>query len=145
MKGMTPIVRNVSGLLSGFVMLYGMYVVCTGHLSPGGGFAGGVILMSGVVMLVLAYGGDRAREVLAHNRCHVLDGLGALAFAVLALLGLFLGGFFKNFLPLGQVQHLLSGGIILPANLAIALKVAAGLVGVFLALVLATRQAMPRE
>jgi multisubunit Na+/H+ antiporter MnhB subunit len=145
MKGMTPIVRNIASLLSGFVMLYGLYVVSTGHLAPGGGFAGGVIIMAGVVMLVLAFGGDRARELMAQSRCHVLDGSGALAFAVVALFGLFVGGFFRNFLPRGQVHKFLSGGTILPSNLAIALKVAAGLVGIFLALVLATRHAMPKE
>lgn len=87
MKGMTPIVRNVAGLVSGFVMLYGLYVVCTGHLAPGGGFAGGVIMMAGAVMLMLAFGGDRARELMAQNRCHVLDGFGALAFALLRCSG----------------------------------------------------------
>ena len=145
MKGMTPIVRNVAGLVSGFVMLYGLYVVCTGPLAPGGGFAGGVIMMAGAVMLMLAFGGDRARELMAQNRCHVLDGFGALAFALIALFGIFLGGFFKNFLPQGKVHELFSGGTILVSNIAIGLKVAAGLVGIFLALVLATRQPMPRE
>ncbi len=145
MKGMTPIVRNVASLISGFVMLYGLYVVSTGHLAPGGGFAGGVIMMAGVVMLMLAFGGDRGRELLAEKRCHMLDGSGALAFALIALFGLFLGGFFKNFLPQGKVHELFSGGTILASNIAIGLKVAAGLVGIFLALVLATRQAMPKE
>ena len=142
---MTLIVRNVAGLISGFVMLYGLYVVSTGHLAPGGGFAGGVIIMAGVVMLILAYGGDRARELMAENRCHVLDGSGALVFALVALFGIWLGGFFVNFLPHGEVHKFLSGGTILLSNLAIGLKVAAGLVGIFLALVLATRQAMPKE
>lgn len=145
MKGMTLIVRNVAGLISSFVMLYGLYVVATGHLAPGGGFAGGVIIMAGVVMLVLAFGGERAKVVLEEKRCHVIDGSGALAFALVALLGLFLGGFFKNFLPVGKVHEFFSGGTILISNVAIGVKVAAGLVGIFLALIVATRQVMPRE
>lgn len=145
MKGMSPIVRNVASLIGGFVMLYGAYVCCTGHLAPGGGFAGGVIIMAGVVMMVLAFGGERAHELMAENRCHVADGSGALAFAVIALIGLLFGTFFKNFLPPGKVHRFFSGGTILVSNIAIGLKVAAGLVGIFLALVLATRKAMPKE
>ena len=145
MKGMSPIVRNVASLIGGFVMLYGVYVCCTGHLAPGGGFAGGVIIMAGVVMLILAFGGERARELMAEDRCHVADGAGALAFALIGLTGLLFGAFFTNFLPRGVVHRFFSGGMILPANVAIGLKVAAGLTGIFLALVLATRQAMPKE
>ncbi len=145
MKGMTPIVRNVVGLISGFVICYGLYVVCSGHLTPGGGFAGGVIIMAGIVMLVLAFGGDPAKEKITTNRCHVLDGAGALAFALVAMFGIFVGGFFKNFLPLGHRHRFFSGGTILPCNLAIALKVAAGLVGIFLVLVLGCRRGMRKE
>jgi len=143
-KGMTPIVKNVASLVIAFVMVYGMYVTVTGHITPGGGFTGGVIVMAAVVFMVLAYGGDRARELTAEGECHVLDGLGALGFLTVALLGLAWGGFFVNFLPRPARYHGLdSSGTILICNLAIALKVAAGLVGIFLALVLATRRAMP--
>ena len=145
MKGMTSVVQNVARLILGFVFLYGLYVVVTGHLSPGGGFAGGVIMMSGIAMAILAFGGDRTRELVAENRCHVADGGGALVFVVVALLGLFGGGFFTNFLSTGSVHKFISGGTILLANLAIGIKVAAGLTGIFLALVLATRKAMPKE
>ena len=144
MKGMSSIVRNIAGLLGGFVMLYGLYVMATGHLAPGGGFTGGVIIMAGVVMLLLAFGGDRARELLEEQHCHMLEGLGAFAFLAVALLGFFVvgGGFFRNFLPRGKVHDFFSGGTILITNAAIALKVAAGLIGIFLALVLGCRAAM---
>ncbi len=49
MKGMTLIVRNTARLVSAFVMLYALYVAATGHMAPGGGFTGGVIIMAGVV------------------------------------------------------------------------------------------------
>ncbi|MDY6913114.1 MAG: MnhB domain-containing protein [Planctomycetota bacterium] len=146
MKGMTPIVRNITAIVSCFVMLYGVYVVCTGHLAPGGGFAGGVIIMGGLVMLVLAFGGGgKAKELIGEHRCHVFDGLGALVFALIAIFGFFAGGFFVNFLPKGQVHKLFSGGTILPANIAIGLKVSAGLIGIFLALVLGCREALFRS
>jgi len=140
MKGMTLIVRNVTKLVAGFVALFGLYIVVTGHLTPGGGFAGGVILMAAAVLIVLAFGGDRARELTTEGNCHIVEGLGALGFLVIALLGLCVGGFFVNFFPgKGNVHEFFSGGTIMLSNLAIGAKVAAGLTGIFLALVLACR------
>ena len=40
MRGMTLIVKTITALLIGFILLFGFYVILTGHLSPGGGFAG---------------------------------------------------------------------------------------------------------
>jgi len=140
MKGMTLIVRNVTKLVAGFIALFGLYIVVTGHLTPGGGFAGGVILMSAAVLIVLAFGAKQPRETSVEGRCHVAEGLGALGFLVVALLGLCVGGFFVNFFPAkGNVHEFLSGGTIMLSNLAIGIKVAAGLTGILLALVIACR------
>ncbi len=140
MKGMSPIVKNITRLITGFVAIYGIYVVTTGHLAPGGGFAGGVILVAGGVLVILAFGGDRPREFIAEGECHIIEGLGALAFLVVAVLGYIAATvFFENFLPPGKVHKFFSGGTILISNIAIGTKVAAALIGIFLALVLAAR------
>ncbi len=147
MRGMSPIVRNIAALLGGVVIMYGVYVTLTGHLAPGGGFVGGVIVMAGIVMLVLAFGGERARELMREHRCQLLEGLGALSFLIIGLLGFLTvsGCFFRNFLPTGKVHELTSGGMIPILNVAIAIKVGAGLTGIFLALVLGCRSAMFRK
>ena len=150
MKGMTLIVKNVTKLIAGFVMLFGLYIVVTGHLTPGGGFAGGVMLMAGGVLIILAFGGEKPKEAATEVVCHMVEGLGALGFVVIALLGFVglwagAGGFFANFLPRGRVHDFLSGGTIMLSNLAIGAKVAAGLLGIFLALIIGCRQVMPRE
>ena len=140
MKGMTLIVRNVTKLVAGFIALFGLYIVVTGHLTPGGGFAGGVILMAAAVLIVLAFGAMRTKETFVEGSCHVVEGLGALGFLIVALLGLCMGGFFVNFFPgKGNVHEFLSGGAIMLSNLAIGIKVAAGLTGILLALVIACR------
>ncbi|MBE0677029.1 MAG: hypothetical protein IH591_20415, partial [Bacteroidales bacterium] len=56
MKGMTIIVKNVTALLSGLVFLYGCYIILHGHLTPGGGFAGGTIIAGSFILLVIANG-----------------------------------------------------------------------------------------
>jgi multicomponent Na+:H+ antiporter subunit B len=47
------VVRVINAVLAPFVMVYGLYVIAHGHYGPGGGFAGGVALAVGAVMLRL--------------------------------------------------------------------------------------------
>ncbi|MHC4075134.1 MAG: MnhB domain-containing protein [Planctomycetota bacterium] len=129
---MTIIVKTISSLVKVFIFLFGIYIIITGHLTPGGGFAGGVILASSYVLLMLAFGRDFAEKNLSLPVASRLDCIGALMFALIAVLGLVFGGsFFINFLyqkylP-GQALDLVSAGTIPLSNLAIGLKVGASL------------------
>ena len=58
MEGMSKIVKTVTGLLSGAVFMYGLYIITHGHLTPGGGFAGGAVVAGSFILLILAYGSD---------------------------------------------------------------------------------------
>ena len=92
MKGMTVIVKTISSWVKVFIFLFGIYIIITGHLSPGGGFAGGVILASSYVLLMLAFGRDFVEENLSLPVASRLDCVGALLFALIAILGLVFGG-----------------------------------------------------
>jgi len=131
---MTLIVKNVTKLVAGFIAIFGVYVAITGHITPGGGFAGGVILAAAGILLVLAFGKAAVAPVIAEDKCHIWDAAGAGAFLLVALCGFFVGAFFGNFLSPGQAHSLRSGGAIPLSNLAILIKVSAGLVGAFIAL-----------
>jgi multicomponent Na+:H+ antiporter subunit B len=128
---MSIIVRTVTRWVAAFILLYGLYIVAFGHLSPGGGFAGGVILACAFVLEVLALGKERAGRRFPFGLAKRLDSAGALAFWALALIALvFAGGFFVNFIQKscpGQPLRLFSAGIIPLCNVAIALKVGASL------------------
>ena len=130
-SGMTSIVKNITRLVTGFIALFGVYLALTGHLGPGGGFPGGVILAAAAVLVVLAFGGKFSDRLFNERKCHWVDAIGAGAFLLIALAGYFFGGFFLNFIG---GEKLVGGGIIPLANLAIMVKVAAGLAGVFLAI-----------
>jgi len=58
MKGMSIIVKKTTQLISGMIFLYGIYVIAHGHLTPGGGFAGGVIIAGAFILITLAFGSD---------------------------------------------------------------------------------------
>jgi len=132
--GMTLIVKNTARLITGFIAVFAVHIALTGHLTPGGGFAGGVILAAAAVLVVLAFGRKGAGAMADEPGTHVWDAAGAMGFLVVALCGYFLGAFFLNFMPHGRVGDLLSAGTIPLSNLAILVKVGAGLAGAFLAL-----------
>lgn len=129
MKGMTVIVKTISGWVKVLIILFGVYIILFGHLTPGGGFAGGVILASSYVLLMLAYGKDFVQENLPSSLSSKLDCIGALAFGMIAVLGIVFGGvFFSNFLvQYGQRFNLISSGTIPLSNIAIGVKVGASL------------------
>ena len=140
MQGMTLIVKTIARLVAGFIALFAVYIVLYGHVTPGGGFAGGVILAGALVLVVLAFGEEFSRRVLPQGVVHVADGLAALVFVLVALFGYAAGAFFENFPGEGHTGTLISAGTIPISNMAIGIKVAAGVFGVFLALALFRRR-----
>lgn len=134
-NGMTVIVKTITRFIAGFIFLYGCYIILHGHLTPGGGFAGGVILAASFILLVLAFGAAEIREKNSYFFASIFESIGGLMFLFIALLGLFAGVFFfTNILSKGTPLKILSAGIIPLANIAISIKVGAGLLSIFLAL-----------
>ena len=135
-KGMSLIVKTITRLTVGLILLYGIYIVLHGHVSPGGGFAGGVIVALSFIHLMLAYGKETAFRKLSKKAASFFESLGALMFLTIALLGCTGGYFFLNFLSKGEPFKLFSSGIIPLCNISISFKVGAGLFAIFVALVL---------
>jgi len=136
---MTVIVKTVSSWVKVLIFLFGIYTILFGHLTPGGGFAGGVILASSYVLLMLAFGRTFVAANLPRSLASRLDCLGAFLFALIAILGLVCGGtFFVNFLyqryAPGTPFALVSAGTIPLSNMAIGVKVGASLFLVILTL-----------
>jgi multisubunit Na+/H+ antiporter MnhB subunit len=133
--GMSSIVKTITRITVFMIFLFGMYIVLHGHLTPGGGFAGGVIIALVYILYVLAYGKEKAEERIIKNKAVGVESLGVLMFLVLGLLGFGGGSFLLNVLPRGQEGKLLSAGLIPFYNVAIMLNVAGGLFAVFLTLI----------
>jgi len=134
--GMTLIVKTITRLTVGLILLFGIYIILHGHLSPGGGFVGGVIVALSFVHLMLAFGKDVAISKVSKNLASNLESIGALMFLSIALLGFLGGSFFLNILPKGTPFNLFSAGIIPLCNIAIGIKVGVGLFAIFLTLVI---------
>jgi multicomponent Na+:H+ antiporter subunit B len=124
----TPdLLRAAGAVLVGPVIVLGLWVISHGHLGPGGGFQGGIILAGGL-LLVYAAG-----QVLALARLEptalveAADAVGAMAYALIAIGGLvFAGVALFNFLPLGTTGMLLSSGTIAVLSVAVGVEVTGG-------------------
>lgn len=136
MKGMSIIVKKVTQLVSGLMFLYGIYIITHGHLTPGGGFAGGAILAGSFILLVLAFGSDLLKLKKREEGSSVVESLAIFAFLIIGVMALFIGThvFFKNYLPAGTVGNLISAGVIPLYNIFIGIEVGAALFTIFLAL-----------
>ena len=143
---LSKIVRTVANQLILFIVIFGLYVIAHGHITPGGGFQGGAVIVSGVVMLLVAFSSQELKKSLRERFLSIMESTGALILIGLALAGI--GTVFAyNFLvgtPIfGRIPatgpnpgDIWTGGVIPLMNLAVGLKVIAGLSAVVLALAL---------
>ncbi len=138
MKGMTVIVKKTTQLIAGLVFLYGTYIIVHGHLTPGGGFAGGVILAGSFILLILAFGSDFMNLTSEEKGTTITENLSILLALLIAVGGLLLGTkiFFSNWLPAGKAGELISAGVIPLYNIFIGIEVAASILTIFLALLI---------
>jgi multisubunit Na+/H+ antiporter MnhB subunit len=138
MKGMTIIVKKTTQLIAGMIFLYGLYVIVHGHLTPGGGFAGGVILAGSFILLILAFGSDYINLLQEESGSTFLENISVLIVLFLALSGLLIGTkiFFSNWLPKGIVGELISAGLLPLYNIFVGFEVAASILTIFLALII---------
>jgi multicomponent Na+:H+ antiporter subunit B len=91
---MSVVVKTVCGWVKGFILCYGIYIILYGHLTPGGGFAGGVIAASAFVLVILAEGYQVADASFSRKRAAGFSSLGGLLFWLSAMLGLAVSGVF---------------------------------------------------
>jgi multicomponent Na+:H+ antiporter subunit B len=138
MKGMTNIVKKTTQLIAGLVFLYGIYIIVHGHLTPGGGFAGGVVIAGSFILLILAFGSDFLNLVKEESGSTLYENLAILVVLFLAVSGLLFGTrvFFLNWLPKGTVGQLISAGMLPLYNIFVGIEVAASILTIFLALII---------
>ena len=120
------IVRVGAHLLYPLIVLLGAYVFVHGHLTPGGGFQGGAIIATGVLLMFMSY---RTFET-SHKVLVYIESLAGIVFVLAGFSGLIWGNsFLQNILPAGEAGTLLSAGIIPIIYIAVGFKVGAELTG----------------
>lgn len=119
--------RVGSRALFGIILMTGIYISIHGHLTPGGGFPGGTMIASSILLLYLADDEFRAKI----KGFKMLESAAGSAYVIIGLIGLFLGGYFlENLLGNGTLGDLLSAGMIPIIYVIIGLKVGSEISGV---------------
>ncbi len=117
------LIKIAVDILFPIIILFGFYIIIHGHLSPGGGFQGGVVIASAFLLMFLAKGDEFS---LNHKIISLAEALSGAGFILIGLLGLLLvDRFLGGFLPLGNLGSLFSGGVIPLIYIFVGIKVSA--------------------
>ena len=110
-------------------LVYICYIILHGHLSPGGGFQGGVLVVGVILMLYFANGYEATAKTLSFNLLHEAEGVASVAYVALAMMGIAVGAqFCENILfTHGNIGDLYSSGTIFWMNLTVGIKVITGI------------------
>jgi multicomponent Na+:H+ antiporter subunit B len=118
-----------SRLLYPVMLLFGMYVVINGHISPGGGFQGGAIIATAILIL---YYIDITKTIEVNRILTIEKFLFLFLLAISFVSVLTRGELFTNFMPLNSSAQLKQIYLIL-LNIVIGAKVSLGLIAIFTA------------
>jgi multicomponent Na+:H+ antiporter subunit B len=117
----SDIVRSATQILVPLISIFAAYIIMNGHISAGGGFQGGAVIASGVLLLLLAHPEQR----LDLQFLSITESLAGVLFVLVGVAGLFVaGGFLDNrVLPLGQFGAFFSAGAIPLLSVLLGIKV----------------------
>jgi multicomponent Na+:H+ antiporter subunit B len=122
-------VRLTCAALVGPTVLLAVYITMHGHLTPGGGFQGGVIAATALLLVYLGSDYATMRRLRPMALVETGKAAGALAFVLIGIAGLIVAGaFLENFLPVRTPGELVSAGTIPLLSLAVGIEVAGGFV-----------------
>ena len=122
------IVKCGADMMMPFALVFGIYVILFGTVSPGGGFQGGVIVSAACLLLYLGYGYRTACECVNMEVLRVSEAFGAVIYTLLGACGVVLGlRFCQNvFFDSGAVGEMTSAGTITYMSYAVGYKVLTG-------------------
>ncbi len=127
-------------LLGPVVLLFGLYMALHAMVTPGGGFQGGVVIASGLLLTYLGEGYRGWRELVNSHIAAAFEGGGALLFALAGLAPMATGAvFMQNILPLGTFRDVFSGGLMVVVNAGVGFAVTGGFAMLFLEFLEETR------
>lgn len=130
------ILKTIARVIVPFLELFGLYVIVHGDLNPGGGFQGGVLLGTGVIIYALAFGVSDTRKRIAPGVRESLSSLGVLIYAVIGVLCLLFGGHFLEYsavpLPVEAAER--NALLILGVEVGVGITVMSVVISLFLGL-----------
>ena len=122
--GESLVLVQIARMVLPIVMMFGIYVVLNGHLSPGGGFSGGTVLGCGLILCALALGQTKMDEILPAKLITRLTVGCLLAYGTMKGYSFFTGANHVGWeIPKGIPGAIFSSGFILPLNICVGIIV----------------------
>lgn len=117
---------EIGRILIPFIQIFGVYIVFFGHLSPGGGFAGGTIIGTSLILKRVIFGREKIGERLSYRRLMKLICGSLIFYGVLKGYAFITGGahLHAHQIPLGNPGDILSAGYLPLLNIAVGIVVA---------------------
>lgn len=124
-KSQDTIQNTTVRMLVPFIMLFGIYVVLNGHISPGGGFSGGAIMGAGLIVAGSVFGQNKIGNIVTPKVTTRITAVCLLAYAAMKSYSFFTGANHVGWeIPKGIPGAIISSGFILPLNVCVGLIVA---------------------
>lgn len=131
-EGMTLIVRTITRLTVGLILIFGISIVAGEHASPGGGFPGGVIIALAFIHLTLGFGRHAVRRHILRTVSSLAARVNAPMVMALGMAGFLLSFSVHSFCAAAGCDTASYGAVLVPACQAfVAVNVAAGLIAIF--------------
>ena len=119
------ILKKSAILIVPLILMFGLYVILNGHISPGGGFSGGAILGAGLILFLSAFGFQTAEKVLNAKTVKIITLVSLLIYCLAKSYSFFTGAnHLESGIPLGTPGAILSSGLILVLNICVGMGVA---------------------
>ena len=96
------VIRIVTKLLMPFILLFALYVQFHGDFGPGGGFQAGCIFAAAFILYALIFGLENAQRMIPRGVLRFAIAAGVILYGGVGFAGLFLGGNYLDYGPLGR-------------------------------------------
>ncbi len=127
-----PILKAAATLLAPFILIFGIYIVLNGHLSPGGGFSGGAIIGAGLILAANAFGFEQTGRFFTRKTYSSISLFALLFYSAAKSYSFYTGAnHIESIIPKGTPGAILSSGLILPLNICVGMVVACTMYGFY--------------
>ena len=119
------ILQRSAALLTPIILLFGIYIILNGHLSPGGGFSGGAIVGAGMILYLNAFGFKKTEKLMNFRTFTGVTFTSLMFYAIAKTYSFYTGAnHLHSIISPGIPGNILSAGLILPLNIAVGMVVA---------------------
>lgn len=119
------ILQKAACILVPIIIIFGIYVILNGHISPGGGFSGGAIIGAGLILHLNTFGFEKTKRFFNEKTYKWICFFSLSFYCIAKSYSFFTGAnHLDSHIPLGTAGNIISSGLILPLNICVGLVVA---------------------